>query len=194
LTNRLVSEFRYGLTSGNVIFNNGINPGDFDQWRGYAPSFTFTTNPFRSTGQTRRNTPLKQGNANFTYSMTSHLLNFGTSFTQVNAWTTSVNGTQVVPTVTFGVATGDPIITGSTSMFTAANFPGAQRDRHANGCAAALCIAVTGRISQINRSVVLDEVTKQYGAYRLFAIASVSSVSTFRIRGACVQASRSTTA
>ena len=165
LTNRLVGEFRYGLTGGNVIFNNGVNPGDFDQWRGYAPTFTFTTNPFRTTGQTRRNTPLKQGNTNFTYSMTSHLLNFGMSFTQVNAWNTSVNGTQIVPTVTFNAATGDPIITGTTNMFTAANFPGASAS-DMQTAAPQLYALLTGRISAINRSVVLDEDTKLYGPYQ----------------------------
>jgi hypothetical protein len=162
LTNRLVSEVRFGLTGGTVIFNNGINPGDFAQWRGYAPTFGFTTNPFRTTGQTRRNTPLKQGNVNLTYSMSAHLLNFGGSFTQVNSWTTSVNGTQIIPTIAFGVVAGDPIITGSTSIFTAANFPGANTtDMQTN--APALYALLTGRVSAINRSVVSDEKTKQYG-------------------------------
>ncbi len=165
LTPKLVSEFRYGLTGGTVIFNNGINPSDFDQWRGYAPTFGFTNNPYRTTGQTRRNTPLKQGNANFTYSMTSHLLNFGMSFTQVNSWTTSVNGTQIVPGVSFAVATGDPIITGTTNIFTAANFPGASAtDMQTN--APALYALLTGRVSQISRSVVLDEQSKQYGPFQ----------------------------
>ena len=162
---RLVSELRFGLTGGGTIFNNNINPEDFAQWRGYAPVFGFTNNPYRSTGQTRRNTPLKQGNANFTYSMTSHLLNFGLSFTQVNTWNTSVNGTQIVPGVTFGVATGDPIITGATNMFTATNFPGASAaDMQTN--APALYAMLTGRISQVSRSVVLDENTKQYGPFQ----------------------------
>src|SRR5262245_56370210 len=58
LTSRLVSEVRFGLTGGNVIFNNGVTPGDFSQWRGFAPTFvqlttttTYLTNPFRNTGQ-----------------------------------------------------------------------------------------------------------------------------------------------
>ena len=73
LTPRLVSEIRFGLVGGTVVFNNGINPGDFDQWRGYAPIFgttaaNYVTNPYRTTGQTRRNTPLQQGNVNLTYS------------------------------------------------------------------------------------------------------------------------------
>jgi len=165
LSNRLVSELRFGLTGGNVIFNNGINPEEFNQWRGYAPVFGFTNNPYRSTGQTRRNTPLKQGNTNFTYSMPSHMINFGSSFTQVNSWTTSVNGTQIVPTVSFGVATGDPIITGNSNIFTAANFPGATTaDMQTN--APALYALLTGRVSSIARSVVLDEDSKVYGPFQ----------------------------
>ncbi len=162
LSSRLVSEVRFGLTGGTVIFNNGITPGDFAQWQGYAPTFGFVTSPYRTTGQTRRNTPLKQGNANLTYSQTAHLLNFGGSFTQVNSWTTSVNGTQIIPTLSFGVVAGDPIITGATNIFTAANFPGANAtDMQTN--APSLYALLTGRISGINRSVVLDENTKQYG-------------------------------
>ena len=68
LTPRLTSEIRFGIIGGTVIFNNGINPSDFAQWNGYAPTLNFVTNPYRTTGQTRRNTPLKQGNANLTYS------------------------------------------------------------------------------------------------------------------------------
>ena len=121
--------------------------------------------PYRTTGQTRRNTPLKQGNVNLTYSMSAHLLNFGGSFTQLNTWTTSVNGTQIIPTIAFGAATGDPIITGATNMFTAANFPGANAtDMQTN--APALYSLLTGRVSSINRSVVSDEKSKQYGAFQ----------------------------
>jgi hypothetical protein len=163
LTPHLTSEIRFGLNGGTVVFNNGINPGDFSQWLGYAPVLGFgLTNPYRTTGQTRRNTPLKQGNANMTWSKGSHLLNFGTSFTQINSWTTSVNGTQIVPTVTFGTATGDPIITGATNIFNAANFPGASAtDMQTN--APALYALLTGRVSAISRSVVADENSKQYG-------------------------------
>jgi hypothetical protein len=166
LTPRLTSEFRFGLNGGTVVFNNGINPSDFAQWNGYAPIFGFgLTNPYRTTGQTRRNTPLKQGNGNLTWSKGSHLLNFGGSFTQVNSWTTSVSGTQIVPTINFGVATGDPVITGATNMFTAANFPGASAtDMQTN--APALYALLTGRVSSIQRSVVADETSKQYGAYQ----------------------------
>jgi len=172
LTNRLVSEVRFGTTGGIVIFNNGITPSNFDQWRGYAPAFgfltattTYVSNPYRSAGENRRNTPLKQGNGNISYSMTAHLLNFGGSYTQVNTWTTSANGTQIVPTIQFGIATGDPVITGNTNIFNATNFPGASNtDAQTN--APVLYALLTGRVSAINRSVILDDQTRQYGKFQ----------------------------
>ena len=164
LTSRLTSELRFGLTGGTVIFNNGIAPSDFAQWNGYAPTLNFVTSPFRTTGQTRRNTPLKQGNANLTWSHGVHLWNFGGSFTQVNSWTTSVNGTQIIPGIAFGLAAGDPINTGATNLFTAGNFPGSNTTNLSD--AGALYALITGRVSSISRSVVLDEETRKYGAFQ----------------------------
>jgi hypothetical protein len=181
LTSRLVSELRFGLVGGTVIFNNGINASEFEQWRGYAPGLGFVTSPFRTTGQTRRNTPLKQGNANFTYSMSAHLLNFGFSFTQLNTWTTSVNGTQFIPTIAFGVATGDPIITGGTNIFTAANFPGASTaDMQTN--APSLYALLTGAPpyqTAASSWTIRPRLTEPFPAGR--ETSSASSVSTSRI-------------
>ncbi len=164
LTSRLTSELRFGLVGGTVIFNNGISAADFAQWRGYAPGFGFVTNPFRTTGQTRRNTPLKQGNANVTFAQGSHLWNFGTSFTQVNIWTTASSGAPFVPGIAFGVAANDPINTGSTGIFTTGNFPGATATNLSD--AASLYALLTGRVSSITNQVVLDEKTRTYGVYQ----------------------------
>src|SRR5258708_15517436 len=97
--------------------------------------------------------------------MSGHLINFGGSFTRVTSWTASVNGTRIIPTVAFAVAAGGPVITGATSIFTAANFPGANAtDLQTN--APALYALLTGRVANVNRSVVLDETTRQYGPYQ----------------------------
>ncbi|HEY6392022.1 MAG TPA: hypothetical protein VIX89_12135, partial [Bryobacteraceae bacterium] len=164
LTPRLTSEVRFGLGGGTVIFNNGVDPGEFAQFGGYAPIFNFITSPYRTTGQTRRNTPLKQLNGNLTWSRAAHLLNFGTSFTQVNTWTTSLAGTQIVPSISLALATGDPVNTGGTNLFTVANFPGANTTNL--GDAGALYALLTGRVSAVNRSVVLDDQTRKYGAFQ----------------------------
>ncbi len=171
LTPRLTSEVRFGLVGGTVIFNNGISAADFEQWRGYSPIFGGTSATtcatayigcaYRTTGQSRRNTPLKQGNANLTFAEGQHLWNFGGSFTQVNSWTTASSGAPFVPGVTFGLAANDPINTGATSIFTTANFPGATAGNLTD--AGNLYALLTGRVSNVNNSVVLDEKTKTYG-------------------------------
>ncbi|MBZ5620146.1 MAG: TonB-dependent receptor [Acidobacteriia bacterium] len=171
LTPRLTSEIRFGLNGGTVIFDNGINPSDFAQWRGYSPVFgtscangnsgNFLTCPYRVTGQSRRNTPLKQGNANLTYSRGPHLWNFGGSFTQVNIWTTASSGAPFVPGVNFSLAANDPVNTGATSIFTTANFPGATSTNLSD--AGNLYALLTGRVSSITNSVVLGADTHTYG-------------------------------
>ena len=167
LTSRLTSEVRFGLTGGTVVFNNGISASDFSQWKGFAPVFgsatnnLYATDPYRVTGQSRRNTPLKQGNANLTYSQGSHLWNFGGSFTQVNIWTTATTGAPFVPSVAFSLAANDPINTGATSIFTTTNFPGATATNLSD--AGALYALLTGRVSSITNSVVLSADSHTYG-------------------------------
>jgi hypothetical protein len=165
LTPHLTSEVLFGLTGGTVIFNNGVNASDFGQWLGFAPIFgtscaaAYITCPYRTTGQTRRNTPLKQGNVNMTWSQGAHLVNFGGSYTQVNIWTNDSRGTQLVPSITLNVISTDPIL---SSLFTAANFPGANTtDLQTN--APQMYAILTGRVSAIGRSVVLDDETRRYG-------------------------------
>jgi hypothetical protein len=164
ITPRLTSEVRFGLTGGTVIFNNGIGAPDFVQFNGYAPSFNnYITNPFRTTGQTRRNTPLKQLNANLSYSRGVHLYNFGGSFTQVNTWTSSANNSQFTPGITFALAAGDPI---STALINVSNpnFAGSNATQVAD--AGNLYALLTGRVSTITKNVILDDVTRKYGAFQ----------------------------
>jgi hypothetical protein len=160
LTPRLTSEVRFGLTGGTVIFNNGIGAPDFAQFNGYAPTFNFVSNPFRTTGQTRRNTPLKQGNGNVTYSRGLHLWNVGASFTQINSWTSSANNSQFTPGISLALAAGDP----ASAIFNATNFPGSNATNQAD--AGALYALLTGRVASITKNVILDDATRKYGAFQ----------------------------
>ncbi len=159
LTPRLTSEVRFGLTGGTVVFNNGVTTSDFAQWNGYAPNISnYVQNPYRATGESRRNTPLKQGNVNLSWSKGTHLLSWGGTFTQVNSWTTANTGTQIIPTVTLGqVAANDP----ASQVFVAANMPGISTSDQT--AAANLYALLTGRVAAINRSVVADEGITKYG-------------------------------
>jgi len=161
----LTNEARFGDQGGDVWFYNAVGPALFSQWRGYAPIFgpssSYLTNPYTDASSQVRNTPVKQFQDNLTWVHGSHVMTFGGSLTQVNIWQKIYN-TQVMPTMTFGVASGDPINTGATSMFTSANFPNSTPTNLSD--AANLYAVLTGRVSAINQSESISETTKTYGA------------------------------
>jgi hypothetical protein len=154
------SEVRFGMSSGNVLFFNDVTPNLFAPWRGYAPSFGYVTNPYTRSSFSRRNDPVAQLNGNASWTHGAHLVNFGGSFSQINEWQQS-GGTQFIPGLSFGVVSTDPIL----NIFTAGangNFPNASAADLAN--AESLYALLTGRVSSITRSVVIDEKTHNYGA------------------------------
>jgi hypothetical protein len=80
----------------------------------------------------------------------------------VNTWSTAFNNTTFVPTVNFAPLAIDPIL---SSVFVASNFPGANvTDLQTN--APALYALLTGRVSAVNRAVILDDETRQYGKFQ----------------------------
>lgn len=161
LTPRLASEVRFGMRSGTSLFRESITPTLFEQWRGYATiTSDYVSNPYTARTQSRRNTPIWQGNANLTWTQGPHLWNFGGSFTQVNSWVVST-ATETTPTVTFGFAQGDPVNTGATSLFTTTNFPDSTAGQRTD--AANLYTVLTGRVRSFGRAVNIDEETRNYG-------------------------------
>ncbi|HJZ99332.1 MAG TPA: carboxypeptidase-like regulatory domain-containing protein [Candidatus Solibacter sp.] len=161
LTPRITNELRAGVQGGTVWFQGAIGPPLFQQWRGYAPVFGFISNPYTSNGTSSRNTPVHQYSDNLTWLRGPHVLSFGGELTQVNLWQKVLN-TQAIPTITFGVASNDPVNFGSTSLFTAANFPNSTATNLSD--AASMYALLTGRVSAINRTVALGEDSKQYGS------------------------------
>jgi hypothetical protein len=160
LTPRLTNEAQAGLNGGTVLFFDGIGSSAlFAQWRGYVPSGTGLTVTTNSGGQ-RRNAPVKNVSDTVSWVKGSHQLSFGGNFDQISLFQQIV-GSSVIPRISFGAASGDPITTGSTAMFTTANFPGASSGQLSS--AAALYSSLTGRVSSITQSVGLDEITHKYG-------------------------------
>ncbi len=152
------SEIRFGLSSGNVLFSNGITPNLFSQWNGYAPNMAgYVTVPYNASTYSRRNDPVKQLNGTASWVHGSHLVNMGGTYSRINEWAQSYS-TQVIPRVLFGVQSNDPIL----SVFTSANFPGAAASDLNN--AESLYALLTGRVSSITRSSVLSDATHTYGA------------------------------
>jgi len=155
-TSRLTSEIRYGLTGGNSIFRDEITPALYARWNGYAPvTSSYLSNPYTTATNSRRNSPVKQLAANFAWTTGAHVFNFGGTFDQINLWQQS-NGTQVVPTITMGVASGDPV----ANIFTIDSMPGSTSTQRTE--AQQLYAILTGRVSAISRSLSLDEKTHTY--------------------------------
>ena len=168
-TPRLTSEIRFSATGGSLLFWDEYTPALFSRWHGYAPIFGGSylggadyapyTSGNADPGSVRRDSPIKSPSANFTFAGGPHTLAFGGSFTQLDHYEKTIS-TDQIPEVTFGVASGDPISSGTTAIFTAANFPGAtaaQRTEASN-----LYAILTGRVSSITRSLSIDQKTGQF--------------------------------
>jgi hypothetical protein len=164
INNSLVNEIR-ATTSGNggTVFTREFSPGLFNELGGYALGNPYSSGFFSRSSQSRRHTPVNSLNDNLNYIKGSHVMNFGVAFTRVKMFQQSVSN-QVVPGVSFGIVTGDPINTGTaTSIFGtsgAVNFPNstaAQRTEAMN-----LYALLTGRISSTSKSATLDEDTREF--------------------------------
>ncbi len=163
INDRLINEIR-ATSSGNgtSLFFQEFAPGLYDFWGGNAVNGGGFLNAgaFRNrTSQSRRNTPVKGLTDNLTTLQGSHTLNLGFAFTRVASFTQAVS-TQSVPQISFGLATGDPVNTGSTSIFTSGNFPGSSATQRSE--AGALYALLTGRISSISRSATLDGNSRKF--------------------------------
>ncbi len=169
LKTSLTNEFRAGLNGGTVLFFDAVAPGQFAPWRGYVPTFanpgTALSGVTTTTGPQRRNAPVRNIGDTINYVKGTHQISFGGNWDQINLWQ-QIEGSSLFPTVAFGIASNDPVFTGSTSLFTTANFPGASSAQLSRNGRSNLYANVTGRVSSntITKSLVLDEASKMYGA------------------------------
>ena len=161
ITPTLVNELRGTLGNGGIaIFGSEAVAGLFTgARRGYTMSFPFGSNPQTRSTQSRRHTPITVIYDNLTWQRGSHSMNFGMQFTSIKSFQQSV-GTQTIPSITFGIAAGDPINTGTTAIFTTTNFPNSTSVQR--GEAAALYALLTGRVSALGYSASLEDQSKQY--------------------------------
>jgi hypothetical protein len=163
LRSNLVNEVRF-TSSGNGTsnFRREFGPGQFPLFNGY--NVSYGTTPYISnyttyTSNSRRNTPVKTLTDNLSWQKGKHDVNFGMSYTRISAWNSDI-GNALVPTLTVGIATGDPVNTGATSLFTTANFPGSTAAQRTE--AATLYAILTGRISSTTRSSAFNEDSRKF--------------------------------
>jgi len=157
LSPTIVNEAHYGLSGGGTTqFGREITPSVFDALGGDALTFTYITSPQNRTTFSARNTPVWQFFDNLYWTRSSHRMTFGMSYTRINSWQKSY-GRQLIPLVTFNAVSSDPIL---SAVFNDTVFPNSAPADRTN--AAQLYSLLTGRVSQISRSVSLDEDSKNY--------------------------------
>jgi hypothetical protein len=167
LSRSLVNDLRFfGATGGATLFSTEISPAMFkgttvgDQG-GYGLNMNGAccgtgqalTNAHSTTATSSREASTKIATDTLSWVKGAHNFNFGIEFMQADLWIQ--NQTQV-PTINFGIATGDP----AESMFTTANFPGASTTQLNN--ARGLYAMLTGRVTSMTGNARLDETTDKY--------------------------------
>jgi hypothetical protein len=160
LTNTLVNEFRIGKTGGATFFSPEVGvdmwgPNATPNQGGFrlAISAAGITNPDPSSAVSSREASTINAENTLNWVKGSHSLNFGGAWTQVDLW---LQNQTYVPTVNFGIATGDP----AESIFNTTNFPGASTT--VLNSARAMYATLTGRITSITGNARLNENTNQY--------------------------------
>jgi hypothetical protein len=160
LSSRLTNELRIGGSGGTVLFFDAVAAGAFSPYKGFNPSLGFglsgiTTNANPS----RRNAPLKDLSETMSWVKGAHQFSFGGNWQSVATWQQQI-GTESIPGISFGLATGDPANTGSTAFLQQANFPGISTADLSN--LGNMFATLTGRVSSISQQVVQNEITHQY--------------------------------
>ncbi|MGH9847773.1 MAG: TonB-dependent receptor plug domain-containing protein, partial [Blastocatellia bacterium] len=159
LTPRLVNEARAGLNGGTVLFFPDANASHFTGTLANQAGFNLgigaagITSATNTTAPSRRNSPVWDLADTVTLTRGAHSFSFGGQFTQINTW---LYDQTIVPSITFGLATGDP----AAAMFNATNFPGNAGSNLAD--AQNLYAVLTGRVTAVTANAVLNEKTNKY--------------------------------
>ncbi|HXS98091.1 MAG TPA: carboxypeptidase regulatory-like domain-containing protein [Candidatus Limnocylindrales bacterium] len=157
---RITNELRFGLTGGTVLFADGAaSPALYSEWKGFSPGLGYVSGVSTATSNSRRNAPVKDVAETLSWVKGAHQFSFGGTFTQVNTWQQSV-GSETLPSISFGMATGDPATTGANAWLTNINLPGITSSDLSS--AGSMYAMLTGRVSSIGSQVVQDETTHKY--------------------------------
>ena len=166
LSPNLVNELTFGATGGATHFTPELSRSMFGGTSvGNQDGFSLNigvccgnndsalTTASSATVPSNREAATKVIEDKLTWLKGAHSFSFGGAFTQNQLWLTNQT---VVPTVNFGIATGDP----ADAMFNTTNFPGASTAQLNN--ARALYSILVGRINSITSNARLNEDTNQY--------------------------------
>jgi hypothetical protein len=157
----LVNELRFGGTGGATHFSPELGASMWSSSIANTNGFRFAMNSTafpianvdNGSGNSSREASTRVIEDTLSWLRGSHSVTFGASLTQAEYW---FRQKTHVPSVDFGIATGDP----ADAMFTTANFSGASSTQLT--AARELYSILTGRINAITANARLNESTKAY--------------------------------
>jgi hypothetical protein len=155
IRSNIVNEARFGIQNGIVLFFPQNNSGQFVNQGGVSQNISVAaagiSNVTTINSPQRRNTPTYQTSDNLNWVKGKHTFNIGGDISSISTFLVSApNG--AVPTIGYAQDTSDII---DTTMFTAANFPGASATQRNQ--ADTLYRVLTGRITTISHIASLNE-------------------------------------
>jgi hypothetical protein len=159
LTSRLVNEAHFGSTAGRITYGPDVSAAQFTNLGGFAYTLSGTSRPYSTTTDPQPETsPIFMLDDKLSWTKGTHSLSFGVSWTQNGDWATTQ--TQV-PSLTFGLnTTYDPARTIFDATNGPKNFSGASSSQIS--AAAGIYASLTGRVTAITGSAVLNEDTLKY--------------------------------
>ena len=159
LSSNMVNELKGGGRWGPGYFGdlNSDGPQTFADQGGYALALgnvgNTLTNWYTQTGQSWRSAYSWQIDDTLSWQKGTHSLSMGGSAYFGRVW---VRNQTMAPAINFGVLDQDP----ANALFAEANFPGSSTGQRDN--AEALFGLLTGRVTSIGGTLVLDENTNEY--------------------------------
>jgi hypothetical protein len=151
VSNNIVNEARYGIVGGTVQFFPTVGAGQFANQGGYSQNIGAfgVTSATVTTGPQRRNSPVREFSDSLSWVKGNHSLNFGATATRISFWQQLIT---VVPSTSFATSTLDSATTNAFSTLPSA----------AQAGAAQLYAVLAGRLTAINATTRLSEVTNKY--------------------------------
>ncbi len=144
LSEGIINEARYAVSTGLSQFSPGISKADFDYAQGYSLAFFGTTSPVSRNSYSDRNTPTYDFTDNVTALWGNHSIGFGGQYKIVRAEGSAFG--RIVPSVGFGIDSTDPAF----GIFNA--LPSSQR-----ASARSLYATLIGRVSSYSTTAYLSE-------------------------------------
>lgn len=160
ITNNVVNEARFAVSTGFSQFSPGISPDDFAYSGGYLLDISAAgiTTPYSRNSYSGRNTPTYDLTDTVNVIAGAHNISFGGQYKLIRAESTAIG--RIAPTVSFGIDSTDPAF---NTIFSAANFPGATPAQLAE--ARNLYATLVGRVTGYTSTAYLGA----DGTYRLNA-------------------------